>query len=81
MGQHNTNRGSRLQPVNIDSLPLPQALEIEKAVLGAQMIDRDAYAKVSDTVRKGIYHDERHQTIQDAINILQDAEKPVPPKA
>lgn len=77
MGQHNTNRGSRLQPVNIDSLPLPQALEIEKAVLGAQMIDRDAYAKVSDTVRKGIYHDERHQTIQDAINILQDAEKPV----
>ena len=77
MGQHNNNRGSRQQPVNIDNEPLPQALDIENAVLGAQMIDRDAYALVSDIVRKGIYHDERHQTIQDAIDILQDAEKPV----
>lgn len=79
MGQHYNNRGScsRQQPVNIDNRPLPQALEIEKAVLGAQMIDRDAYALVSDDVRKGIYHYERHQTIQDAIDILQDAEKPV----
>ena len=79
MGQHNNNRGngSRQQPVNIANKPLPQALEIENAVLGAQMIDHDAYAVVSDIVRKGIYYDERHQTIQDAIDILQDTEKPV----
>lgn len=55
----------------------PQAIEVEKAVLGAQMIDRDASSLISGIVRSTTYYDPRHQMIQEAIDWLLDNGKPI----
>ncbi|WP_077196664.1 replicative DNA helicase [Prevotella ihumii] len=55
----------------------PQALDIEKAVLGALMIDRDAFTVVSELIRPETFYDARHQKIYDAIQSLNMREKPV----
>lgn len=55
----------------------PQALEIEKAVLGALMIDRDAYAVVCETLRPESFYEQRNQMVYEAIRDLSMAEKPV----
>ena len=55
----------------------PQAIEVEKAVLGAQMIDRDAPSLISGIVRSTTYYDQRHQMIQEAIDWLLDNGNPI----
>ena len=79
MGQDNHNRRNRNpQPIDsgYDQLQ-PHAAEVEKAVLGAQMIDKDAYSLISDAVKPETYYDSRHQMIQEAITTLSAEEKPV----
>ena len=50
---------------------MPQATDIEKAVLGAQMIDKDANATFAKlTKNEPVYYDPRNQMIQDAIDVL-----------
>ena len=76
--EQKNNRGRNPQPVeNKFALPQPQAVEIEKAVLGAQMIDKDAYPLISGMVKPETYYDPRHQKIQEAIITLSVKEKPV----
>ena len=41
----------------------PQAPELEEAVLGALMIERDAYSLVSEILRPESFYDVRHQLI------------------
>ena len=41
----------------------PQAVDIERCVLGALLIDRDAFDKVSDRLRPESFYDARHQII------------------
>ena len=41
----------------------PQALEFEEAVLGALMIEQDAYSQVSEILRPESFYDHRHQLI------------------
>ncbi len=55
----------------------PQAPEIEKAVLGALMIEKDAYAKVCETLRPESFYEFRHQVIYEAIQRLSIENKPV----
>ena len=55
----------------------PQALEIEKAVLGALMIDRDAYMEVSNLLRVESFYEPRNQMIYEAIVELSAEESPV----
>lgn len=56
--EQKNNRGRNPQPVeNKFALPQPQAVEIEKAVLGAQMIDKDAYLLISGIVKPETYYD------------------------
>jgi replicative DNA helicase len=55
----------------------PQALEVEKAVLGALMIDKDAYAVVCETLHPESFYEPRNQMIYQAIMELSLAEKPV----
>lgn len=45
----------------------PQAPEIEKAVLGALMIDRDAYMEVSNLLRIESFYEPRNQMVYEAI--------------
>ena len=45
----------------------PQALEVEKAVLGALMIDRDAYMEVCEMLHVESFYEPRNQKIYAAI--------------
>ena len=56
---------------------LPQAPEVEKAVLGALMIDRDAYVVVCETLKPMSFYEPRHQKIYEAIERLSINEKPI----
>jgi replicative DNA helicase len=55
----------------------PQALEVEKAVLGALMIDREAYMEVCELLNIESFYDPRHQKIYAAIQQLGMEEKPI----
>jgi replicative DNA helicase len=55
----------------------PQAPEIEKAVLGALMLEKDAYATVSEILRPECFYDKRHELIFEAIVRLATKGRPV----
>ena len=55
----------------------PQAPEVEKAVLGALMIDKDASVEVCEILRAESFYEPRHQKIYAAIQQLTVDEKPV----
>ena len=77
--QNTTKRRSRKQqPVDNTYAHLqPQALDIERAVLGALLIDKDAYSVVCEMLFPESFYDPRHQMIYTAIRDLAMAEKPV----
>ena len=55
----------------------PQAPEVEKAVLGALMIDKEAYLLICESLQPESFYEPRHQKIFDAIRQLNIEEKPV----
>ncbi len=55
----------------------PQAVDIEKVVLGALMIDKDAFSVVSEMLRPETFYEPRHQKIYQAIQTLNMAQNPV----
>ena len=55
----------------------PQAIEVEKAVLGALMIDKDAFMTISELLRPESFYEPRHQKIYDAVRLLSMNEKPI----
>jgi replicative DNA helicase len=55
----------------------PQAIEVEEAVLGALMLERDAYVTVADIIDTRSFYKEEHQKIFEAIKYLSTHEKPV----
>ena len=81
MAEQNENsrkRSRNHQPIdNTYGHLQPQALEVEKAVLGALMIDKDAYAIVCELLYPESFYEPRNQKIYTAIRDLSIAEKPV----
>ncbi len=55
----------------------PQALDVEKAVLGALMIDKDAYTVVCEMLYPESFYEPRNQKIYAAIRDLSMVEQPV----
>ena len=55
----------------------PQATDVERAVLGALMIDKDAFSVVSETLRPDTFYEPRNQKIYAAIQTLNMDERPV----
>ena len=55
----------------------PQAVELEKVVLGALMIDTDAFSVVSEMLKPETFYDPRHQKIYEAIQTMNMEERPV----
>jgi replicative DNA helicase len=55
----------------------PQAIEVEEAVLGALMLERDAYVTVADIISSRSFYKEEHRKIFEAIQKLSGKEKPV----
>ena len=81
MADNNTTkqrRTSKQAPVdNTYGHLQPQALDVERAVLGALMIDRDAYAVVCEILYPESFYEQRNQLVYEAIRNLSMAEKPV----
>ncbi len=80
---NNSNNGTqrrqrRQQPAdNSYAHVQPQARELERAVLGALMIDKDAYAVVCEMLRADSFYEPRHQKIYRAVMELAMHELPV----
>lgn len=55
----------------------PQAIELEEAVLGALMIEKDAFSSVTDILRAETFYKETHQKIFEAITYLASHSQPV----
>ncbi len=55
----------------------PQALDVEKLVLGALMIDKDAFSVVSEFLKPQTFYEPRNQKLYQAIQTLNMDEHPV----
>ena len=79
----NTNRKRRTEPTilkvganEMGKLP-PQAPEMEQAVLGALMIEKDAYEMVADLLRPESFYSDHNRLIFEAIRTLASRDEPV----
>ncbi len=61
---------------DIGKLP-PQAKELEEAVLGALMLEKDAYAVVGEILKPESFYEPSHQLVYGAIQGLSMQQKPV----
>jgi len=79
-----SNGNTRANPTNkwldasagMGKLP-PQALDLEEAVLGALMIEKDALNAVIDVLKPESFYKEAHQRIYNAIVVLFNSSNPV----
>ncbi len=73
-----TKKNHRIDPVNMDigKVP-PQAIDLEEAVLGAIMLERDAVISVLDILQPLSFYKEAHQKIYRAIVDLSSNQKPI----
>lgn len=55
----------------------PQAIELEEAVLGALMLEKDAYSLVSEILRAECFYKVAHQKIYEAITSLAIRQEPI----
>lgn len=55
----------------------PQAIDVEKLVLGALMIDKDAFSVVSEFLKPQTFYEPRNQKLYQAIQTLNMEEHPV----
>jgi replicative DNA helicase len=81
-GQERTNfsstRKNRLNnPVSALGKIPPQAIDLEEAVLGALMLEKDALSTVIDILKPEVFYQESHKKIFEAIQQLFQKSKPV----
>jgi replicative DNA helicase len=76
--EYNRSSGITIDQINAQygKVP-PQAPEVEEAVLGALMLERDAYVTVADIIDTGSFYKDEHQKIFEAIKALSANEKPI----
>lgn len=74
---NNRNNKPQAQAISDYGRIQPQALELEEAVLGALMIEKDAYSQVSEILRPESFYERRHQLIYTSITDLAVNQKPV----
>mgnify|MGYP000305561541 FL=1 len=71
------SRSYQTKPVDEYGHLQPQAPELEEAVLGALMIEKDAYSLVSEILRPESFYEHRNQLIYAAITDLAIQQKPI----
>lgn len=55
----------------------PQAVDLEEAVLGALMLEKDALSSVIDILKPDVFYVDKHQRIFKAIHVLFEKSSPV----
>ena len=73
----NTRKRTSAPIDNTDGHLQPQALDMERVVLGALMVDKDAFSIVSELLHPDTFYEPRHQKIYQAIQTLNMNENPV----
>ncbi len=71
-----TNNAKRLADIGLGKLP-PQALDLEEALLGALMLEKEPLANVIELLKPESFYKESHQFIFKAIQSLFTASEPV----
>ena len=66
-----------LEPLDIGGRILPQAVPIEEAVLGACMVDANAFAIISDLLQPEEFYTKANQLIFEAMQQLYQAGSPI----
>ncbi|WP_301757959.1 DnaB-like helicase N-terminal domain-containing protein, partial [uncultured Muribaculum sp.] len=83
MPENNQSNSSRRQKPQHSSLydtggrMMPRDKEVEEAVLGALMLEKDAYTTVCDILKPESFYEPAHQRIYEAIQSLGAAQKPI----
>ena len=79
-----TEKGTAGRKKNIETIVIPeigkiqpQALEIEKAVLGALMLEKDAYSSISELLHPECFYDKKHELIFKSIVDLALSGRPI----
>lgn len=73
-----TRKTKTAEPIsNVYGHVQPQALDIEKAVLGALMMDKDAFSIVCEMLKPEMFYDPRHQSIYASIEELSRLQHPI----
>ena len=72
------NRTKAKTPVDTNYAHLqPQDVNLERVVLGALMVDSDAFSMVSEILRPDTFYEPRHRKIYEAIRNMNMDERPV----
>ena len=76
--RNKTKPGNTIEQLNAlyGKVP-PQAIEVEEAVLGALMLEKDAYHTVQAILRPESFYKEEHRKIFNIIKDLAAKEKPI----
>jgi replicative DNA helicase len=69
-------RMSTIDPMSYGKIP-PQAIDVEQAILGALMLQRDCYDVVATYLKEECFYTEAHQKIYKAIQRLVSKSQPV----
>lgn len=84
MADFQTSNGSQRQgkprhQSQIDTVGrvMPQDKDVEEAVLGALMLEKDAYTTVCDILRPESFYEPAHRKIYEAIQNLGAAQRPI----
>ncbi|MDE6135632.1 MAG: replicative DNA helicase, partial [Muribaculaceae bacterium] len=71
-------RDSRKQlPPEVAGRMVPRALEMEAAVLGALMLEKDAFTAVCDLLKPESFYEPKHRMVYEAIQSLGVAQEPI----
>jgi len=77
-GMRNRREKPLHQPsVDLAGLVPPRDLELEEAVLGALMLERDAYTTVCDILKPESFYDPGNKKIYEAIQMLGASQQPI----
>lgn len=70
------SQAPKVGPNDLGKLP-PQALELEDSVLGALMMEKEAYASVADLLRPETFYKDKNRLVFEAIRALAAKDEPI----
>ena len=79
MAQPQSNRrpSTAPMPASLQGKLQPQDIPMEKAVLGALMLEKDAYSLISEILKPDTFYEKKHQLIYTAIQELALSQSPI----
>ena len=75
--KRSSKKPSPVVPMELDGRIPPQAPDFEEAVLGAILLEKDAYARVSEKLRPETFYVKAHELIYTAMVTLAMAQQPI----